>query len=129
MFRVISTAVVPLAALLGLSACNGVSTTTSAPVVVTPAAPEPVPAGVVGAAVGRELDEQDRAAAIAAQNEAVNSGQPKSWKGAKTAYGFVTPGAESGGCRDYTHKIFINGRPQEAKGRACKTGEVWRVTS
>lgn len=127
MFRV--TAAVPLAALLGLTACNTVSTPAAPVAAAGPAAPEPLPAGVVGAAVGRELDEKDRAVAIAAQNEAVNSGQPKSWKGAKTAYGFITPSLESGGCRDYTHKIFINGRPQEAKGRACKTGEVWRVAS
>lgn len=126
MFRVALTAAVSLAALMGLTACNAVSPPAAAPVSV---APEPPPAGVVGVAVGRELDEKDRAVAIAAQNEAVNSGDPKSWKGAKTAYGFITPGPENGGCRDYTHKIFINGRPQEAKGRACKAGEVWRVTS
>jgi surface antigen len=115
-----------LAVLLGLAGCNGVAKPSSVPVDAVPEPPQP---GVVGSAAGRELDEQDRATAIAAQSEAVNSGRPQSWKGAKTAYGFITPGPESGGCRDYTHKIFINGRPQEAKGRACKTGEVWRVVS
>ena len=120
-------------ALLGLAAlpaCNAAPT--AAPVVAAPAiaaAPEPLPAGVVGVSVGRELDEQDRATAVAAQDEAVNSGKPKSWKGGKTAYGFITPGPENGDCRDYTHKIYIDGRPHEAKGQACRKGGVWRAVS
>jgi len=120
-----------LMALAALPACS--ASQTPAPVVAAPAgvaaAPEPLPAGVVGVSVGRELDERDRAAAIAAQDEAVNSGKQKSWKGDKTAYGFITPGPENGDCRDYTHKIYINGRPQEAKGQACRKGDVWRVVS
>ncbi|HMK90587.1 MAG TPA: hypothetical protein VK446_13275 [Methylocystis sp.] len=119
-----------LSATLSLAACNAPSLSSPPPpVVAAPAAPEPVPPGVLGGAIGRELDEKDRTLAIAAQNEAVNSGQQKSWRGAHTAYGFITPGPESGNCRDYTHKIFINGRPQEAKGQACRKGDVWRVTS
>jgi surface antigen len=100
----------------------------TAPVAV---APEPPAPGVVGTAVGRDLDEKDKTIAIAAQSEAVNSGTRKAWKGDHGAYGFIVPGPESGagGCRDYTHKIFIDGRPKEAKGQACKTGDVWRVTS
>ena len=124
-------AVGALMALAALPACS--ASQAPAPVVAAPpeaaAAPEPLPAGVVGVAVGRELDERDRATAIAAQDEAVNSGKQKSWRGDKTAYGFVTPGPEKGDCRDYTHKIFIDGRPQEAKGQACKKGDVWRVVS
>ncbi len=94
-----------------------------------PAAPEPPQPGVIGALVGRELDEKDRETAIAAQQEAVSSGARKSWKGGHGAYGFITPGPETGGCRDYTHRVFINGRPQEAKGRACRKDDGWRVTS
>lgn len=117
-----------LAALAVLPACSASQTpAVSAPTVA--AAPEPLPAGVVGVSVGRELDEKDRATAIAAQDEAVNSGKQKSWKGDKTAYGFITPGPEKGDCRDYTHKIYVNGRPQEAKGQACRKGDVWRVVS
>ena len=117
-------------ATLFLAACNA---STPPPVVSAPVAvaPEPPPPGVVGAAIGRDLDEKDKTIAIAAQSEAVNSGTRKSWKGDHGAYGFIVPGPENGasGCRDYTHKIFINGRPKEAKGQACKTGDVWRVTS
>ena len=107
-------------ATLFLAACNA---SKPAPVVTAP--------GVVGTAVGRDLDEKDKTIAIAAQSEAVNSGTRKAWKGDHGAYGFIVPGPESGagGCRYYTHKIFIDGRPKEAKGQACKTGDVWRVTS
>lgn len=113
---------------LALAGCGSPSPpVASAP----PAAPEPPALGVIGSVIGRDLDERDRTAAAAAQEEAVSSGQRKSWKGDHGAYGFITPGPEDAlsGCRDYTHKIFINGRPQEAKGQACKKGERWRVSS
>ncbi|MGA8173024.1 MAG: hypothetical protein WB816_19645 [Methylocystis sp.] len=123
-----STAASVVAAMLLLSACSAAKPppVVSAPVVV---APEPPAPGVVGSAIGRDLDEKDKAIAIAAQSEAVNSGTRKAWRGGHGAYGFIAPGPESAGCRDYTHKIFINGRPNEAKGQACKTGDSWRVTS
>jgi surface antigen len=125
MSRVKLSAVGALMAFAALPACS--ASQTPAPAVA--AAPEPLPAGVVGVSVGRELDEKDRATAIAAQDDAVNSGQQKSWRGGKTAYGFIIPGPEKGECRDYTHKIYVNGRPQEAKGQACRKGDVWRVVS
>jgi surface antigen len=111
---------------LCLCGCNG----SAPPVAAVPVAPPPAP-GVVGAAIGRELDERDKNVAIAAQHEAVNSGMRKSWKGGHGAYGFVTPEPEdaASGCRGYLHKIFIAGRPQEARGQACKEGESWRVVS
>jgi surface antigen len=124
-----SVRLIAVAATLFLAACNA---PTPPPAVSAPAVvPEPPAPGVVGTAVGRDLDEKDKSLAIAAQSEAVNSGARKSWKGDHGAYGFIVPGPENGagGCRDYTHKIFINGRPREAKGQACKTGDVWRVTS
>ncbi len=119
------------AASLALTACNPAAPPPVAAAPVPIAAPEPPAPGVVGSAVGRDLDEKDKAAAIAAQQAAISSGAPKTWKGGHGAYGFITPGPENGagGCRDYTHKIYINGRPQEAKGQACKNGESWRVTS
>jgi hypothetical protein len=114
--------------LSALAAC-----TTSAPEAakVAPAAPEPPAPGVIGSAIGRELDAADREVAITAQQEAVTSGQRKSWRGARGAYGFIEPAAEEGlgGCRDYTHKVYINGRPQQAKGQACKRPDgTYRVT-
>ncbi len=115
-------------AALSLAACNS-SGAPPTPPPAQAAAPEPPQPGVVGAAIGRGLDDKDRQTAIAAQQEAVASGARKSWKGAHGAYGFIVPGPENAGCRDYTHRIFIDGRPQEAKGQACQKGDAWRVVS
>lgn len=119
-----------ICSLLALSACN--STPQPAAAAATPAAPEAPAPGVVGSAIGRDLDAAEKERAIAAQQEAVSAGVRKSWRGAHGSYGFIEPGPESalsGGCRDYTHKIYIKGRPQQAKGQACKKPDgSWRVT-
>lgn len=115
--------------LLALCACNSTAPSQAG---VAPAAPEPPAPGVVGTVVGRELAAADREKAIAAQQEAVNSGARKSWRGAHGSFGFIEPGPEGalGGCRDYTHKIYVKGRPEEATGRACKKPDgSYRVTS
>jgi surface antigen len=118
-----------LCATLGLAACASTPEPVPVAVAATPPVPsEPAP-GVIAGPIGQPLDDKDRAAAIAAQQEAVASGLRKSWRGAHGAYGFITPGPETNACRDYTHKIFINGRPQEAKGQACVQNGEWRVTS
>jgi surface antigen len=125
------TAASVLCAALMLTACNSTSATRAEPVAAAVAPLPPTP-GVVGSTIGQTLDEGDKQTAIAAQHEAVNSGARKTWKGAHGAYGFIAPGPEGGmgGCRDYTHKIFIDGRPQEAKGQACRAGDgSWRVSS
>ncbi|MBY6239767.1 hypothetical protein [Methylosinus sp. Sm6] len=119
-----------LAGAAALAGCN-TSAPESAKVAVA-ATPEPPAPGVIGSAIGRELDAADRETAIAAQQEAVSSGQRRSWRGAHGAYGFIEPAAEDGlgGCRGYTHKVFINGRPQQAKGQACKRPDgSYRVAS
>ena len=71
-----------------LAGCNSVSapppveaTPTPTPTVAAPPAP-----GVIGASIGQSLDETDRAAAIAAPQDAVASGSRKSWRGARGAY-------------------------------------------
>jgi surface antigen len=114
-------------AALALAGCNAASTP---PTASTPPAPPAPAAGVVGTAIGQSLDDSDREKAVLAQNEAVASGTRKTWRGAHGAYGFIVPGPEGASCRDYTHRIFINGRPQEAKGQACRGSDgAWRVTS
>ena len=90
-------------------------------------APEPPAPGVVGSSVGQTLDEKDRIVAITAQQDALASGVRKSWRSASGAYGFILPDAETGACRAYTHKIFIKGRPQEARGEACLKEGVWQA--
>ncbi len=111
-----------------LSGCNSAPATSATGAIPIASAPPPPAPGVVGGPIGQSLDEKDREAAIAAQQEAVSSGERKSWRGARGAYGFIVPGPELGACRDYMHRIFINGRPQEAKGQACRQNGEWRVT-
>ncbi len=114
----------------GLAACSSRPASPPVAPAVADVAPPPPPApGVVGGPVGQSLDEKDRETAIAAQQEAVSSGARKSWRGEKGSYGIVTPGPETGDCREYTHRIFVNGRPQEAKGQACRADGDWRVKS
>jgi surface antigen len=114
-----------LGAALVLAACNSSAPPATA---VAPAAPEPPGAGVVGVSVGQNLSDKDKEAAIAAQHEAVNSGARKTWKGSHGVYGYIEPGPESGSCRDYTHHVFVNGRPTSAKGQACRKADgVYRA--
>lgn len=115
---------------LALAGCNAAA---PPPAASTVAAPEPPAAGVVGSAIGQSLDARDKEVAIATQQEAINLGARKTWRGLHGAYGFIEPGAEGSagsGCKEYTHKIFINGRPEEAKGQACRESDgAWRVKS
>jgi surface antigen len=121
-----------LSILLASFALAGCNSSASPPVAVAaaPTTPQPPSAGVVGTVIGQSLDDSDKERAVIAQNEAVNAGVRKAWRGAHGTYGFIVPGPENATCRDYTHKIFINGRAQEAKGQACRTPDGgWRVTS
>ena len=57
--------------------------------------------------------------------EAGKSGAAVAWKNPDSGrYGSVVPGPayESNGlqCRPYTHTIYIDGRPQVARGNACR---------
>jgi surface antigen len=92
-------------------------------------APLPPAPGVLDGPIGLTLGEKDRAAAIAAQQDAVASGLRRSWRGERGVYGFIAPGVENGECRGYAHKIFIAGRPKEARGEACRENGAWRVKS
>lgn len=94
--------------------------------------------GVVGSSIGRELDEADRRAAMQAQYRALEYGSPGSptpWRNERTGHhGRIVPGEpykRSGRhCRDYTHTIYIDGRPETARGRACRNPDgTWRKVS
>ena len=84
--------------------------------------------GLIGNRIGAGLDDEDKQRAYAAQMDALErgpSGAPVSWKNPDSGrYGTVVPGPayESGGrnCRSYTHTIYIDGRPQTARGTACR---------
>jgi surface antigen len=84
--------------------------------------------GLIGSAIGASLDEQDRQAAYAAEMQALESGAPDApvgWRSDHTPYyGTIVPGpyyVQSGRrCRHFTHTIYINGRPEVARGTACR---------
>ena len=94
--------------------------------------------GLIGNRIGASLDDEDRERAYAAQMEALDRGQPGapvSWKNPDSGrYGTVVPGpsyVESGrNCRSYTHTIYIDGRPQTARGTACRNPDgSWTALS
>jgi surface antigen len=87
--------------------------------------------GVLGGPVGSSLTDDDRQAAWQAQVGALDSGQKRSWRGAKGVFGFVEPGAASGdGCRAYSQTIYVAGRPTRGKGVGCKQADgSWKMTS
>ena len=84
--------------------------------------------GIVGSEMGRSMDRQDRILAQQAEFDAFErgrSGEPVTWRNPDNGrYGEIVPMASyrrgPSDCRDYTHKIFIDGRPQIMRGTACR---------
>jgi surface antigen len=94
--------------------------------------------GLVGGAIGNALDEEDRRRAYAAEMDALESGgpgAPVAWRGPHGAYGTVIAGPaypyqSYERCREYTHTIYIQGRPQTARGVACRQPDgTWAPVS
>ncbi|MBI3433517.1 MAG: glycine zipper 2TM domain-containing protein [Proteobacteria bacterium] len=87
--------------------------------------------GLIGNRIGAALDDDDRERAYAAQLDALErgpSGAPVNWRNPDSGrYGTVVPGPafQQAGrdCRSYTHTIYIDGRPQAARGTACRNGD------
>lgn len=84
--------------------------------------------GIAGHEIGRSLDARDRELARQAEYDAWErgaSGRPQRWRNPNNGrYGEVIPEApyKRGGldCRDYVHKVYIDGRPQAMRGTACR---------
>ncbi|MCW2317928.1 Surface antigen [Rhodoblastus acidophilus] len=118
-----------LTVLMSLSACN--STPAEAPVAAA-AAPSAPPApppyvGLANGSLGQALDAGSKSAANKAEVAALASGERKTWRGENGAYGYVAPGAPSGDCREITHTVYVNGRPNVGKGTACKSADGWKL--
>ena len=116
---------------------------------LTVPSPSPVDAGplavpvsygdFLGGPVGAKLPDVDRAAALAAENGALASGERRTWKGAKGVFGYVVPGppatavpadGEPAQCRSFTATVFFAGRPQVGHGTGCRDLDGnWHVTS
>ena len=94
-------------------------------------------AGVLGNGIGAGLDERDHQRAHDAELKALEQGEPGEpvgWRGAAGRYGTVVPGAsyETRGtrCRDYSHTIFVDGKPQTARATACRNPDgTWSPVS
>jgi surface antigen len=101
----------------------------------SPDAPLPAPAPTLGAflegPVGARLGDADKQRAFQAEQDALAAGDRRTWRGVKGNYGFV---ALSGsmtpeGCQDFTHTVYIMGRPVTGKGTGCKAPDgTWRIT-
>src|SRR6266699_6587486 len=84
--------------------------------------------GMIGNRIGAGMDDEDRRLAYDAQVQALESGRSGAavpWRNPDSGrYGTVVPGqayqANGLQCRQYTHTIYINGRPQIARGNACR---------
>jgi surface antigen len=84
--------------------------------------------GMLGNAIGASLDARDRERAYAAQMQAVEAGEPGApvgWRSPDSGrHGTIVPGPpyQSNGltCREFTHTIYVDGRPQTARGTACR---------
>lgn len=84
---------------------------------------------LIGNRIGASLDDQDKKLAYEAEMNALDRGQsgaPVSWRNPDSGrYGSVVPGpayVDNGrNCRAYTETIYIDGRPQTARGTACRS--------
>src|SRR5262245_17431606 len=94
--------------------------------------------GLIGNRIGAALDEEDRQRAYAAQMQALDNGAPGApvgWRNDETGrYGTVVPGPayqrNAMTCRQYTHTVYIDGRPQAARGTACRQPDgTWMAVS
>ncbi|MGQ3675634.1 hypothetical protein ACT6QH_09095 [Xanthobacter sp. TB0139] len=102
-----------------------------------PAMPSTVSGGFLSGALGEGLDAADRQRGYDAELSALETGGPGypiGWKGESGARGTVIagpayrrPGFQN--CRDYSHTIYVKGRPQIARGAACKTDGHWQAVS
>jgi surface antigen len=91
--------------------------------------------GILGSEIGRSMDRQDRLLAQRAEFDALErgpSGRPVAWRNPENGrYGEVIPGSPYRrgyeDCRDYTHTITVDGRPQTMRGTACRNPDgTWR---
>lgn len=87
-----------------------------------------VAGGIIGSEIGRSMDRRDRILAQQAEYDAFErgpAGRPVHWQNPENGrYGDVVPMEPyrrgSLDCRDFTHTVYIDGRPQAMRGTACR---------
>jgi surface antigen len=91
--------------------------------------------GIVGNEIGRKLDDRDRMLAREAEYEAWERGppgRPVKWRNPDNGrYGEIVSEDyyERAGsrCRNFVHRVYIDGRPQAMRGTACRNPDgTWR---
>jgi surface antigen len=87
--------------------------------------------GIVGSEIGKSMDKQDQQPELAAL-ERGQSGVSTPWRNPENGrYGEVVPSKPyrrgPDDCRDYTHTIYVDNRPQTMRGTACRNNDgTWR---
>jgi surface antigen len=84
--------------------------------------------GLIGNRIGAAMDDEDKQRAYEAQMQALESGPsgaPVAWRNPDSGhYGSIVPGPafdrRGAQCRPYTHTVYIGGRPETARGTACR---------
>lgn len=84
--------------------------------------------GLIGNRIGASMDDEDKRRAYEAQMAALEggpAGAPVAWENPDSGRrGTIVPGPQydrrGSRCRDFTHTIYIDGRPQVARGAACR---------
>jgi len=95
---------------------------------------------VLGALAGREIarsmSEADQQRAYSAERTAVARNESITWNNPETGNrGTIEPVRtytnDAGNlCREYTHSVYINGRPETARGTACRQDDgTWRLVA
>lgn len=125
---------------LGLAGCSlsgsqQGSSTLAGGSAVSGYAPETYSLGLIGGAIGEELDVADRRTAMDAEFRALEYGRaggPVEWRSKNgRIYGAVVTGARyqvnDFACREITHTLYINDQPQVAHGTACRQPDgTWK---
>jgi len=114
-------------ALAGCQSAGSHLTTGAVAAYAPPASTGSASGGLVGVAIGRDLNADDRRAALEAEYRALEygrTGAPIVWRGRSGRHGEVVAGPSyqinDYDCRDYTHTIATDGQAEVARGTACR---------
>ena len=90
---------------------------------------------MLGKSIAGDLDRRDQPYVERASYDALAGGERTRWRNPDSGnYGYVTPAASyrhnGSYCRQYEQTVYINGRPRNAHGTACKQSDgSWRIAN